>query len=289
MSPDALPLPRLKLHGLAGPTGDDARRLLTHAAHVDGRGVEQVWAEVCSAAGLSTGAYLLTVEEAEALAEAMVLQPGAVGVAGRDFRVRVHTYRLLAAEEAGADPAQRPYDAGFASAAQLVRSRMPDDRRLAAIAELALFSEASRTLLDQAARRATEQLGGQIGLVTLLTAGAQSFVGDHGLEGWAAEAGGTPVEWAFCATTVRRREAYVVPDARTDVHQRSNPLTGPIVSYAGVPLITADGHALGALCVLGDAPAEPGPEQLEALAAVAAETVGRLEAARVPRVRTSAA
>jgi len=272
------PLPRLPLHGLAGPTADDAHRLVKHAAHADGRPVEEVWAQVCSAAGLSTGAYLLTVDEAERLAEAMVAQPASVGVLGHDFRVQVRSYRLLAEREAGAAPQVAPFDAGYRSAALLVRARMPDDRRIAAIAALDLFSEANKAILDDAARRAAERLGGPTGLVTLVTEGAQTFAGSHGLDGWLGEAGGTPVEWAFCATTVRRREPYVVEHAVDDVHQRANPLVrvGGLASYAGVPLITVGGHALGALCVL-DAEDAPTPGQVRELEALAADTVERLE------------
>jgi len=290
MTPSATPLPRLPLHGLAGPTADDARRVLDHAAHADGRVARRVWAEVCAESGLSTGCYLLTVDEAEALAEAMVAQPAAVGVAGRDFRVRVRSYRLLAEQESAAPPGSRPFDAGYRSAGQLVLSRMPDDRRLAAIAALDLFSEENRLALDLAARRAAERLGGKVGLVTLVTEISQNYVGQHGLEGWPAEAGGTPVEWAFCATTVRRREAYVITDANVDVLQRSNPLAraSGAVSYAGVPLITVDGHALGALCVLDDGPATPRPDQLAELEAIAAETVRALEAGRDARQREAA-
>jgi GAF domain-containing protein len=287
MTSSATPLPRLPLHGLAGPTGDDARRVLQHAAHADGRAPERVWAEVCAAAGLSTGCYLLTVEEAGALADAMVAQPAAVGVAGHDFRVRVQSYRLLAQQEALAGPGLRPFDAGYRTAGQLVRTRMPDDRRLSAIAALDLFSEDNRLLLDLAARRAADRLGGKVGLVTLVTEMSQHYVGQHGLAGWPAEAGGTPVEWAFCATTVRRRETHVIPDATVDVLQRANPLVGPggAVSYAGAPLITLEGHVLGAVCVVGDAPLVPCPGQVAELEEIAAETLRTLEAERATRSR----
>ena len=287
MSSAATPLPRLPQHGLAGPTGDDALRLLSHAAHADHRIVQRVWAEVCEASGLSTGVHLLTVAQAEALAEAMVAQPAAVGVAGRDFRIRVRSYALLAVQEAASDAAPRSFDPGYRSAAELVRSRMPDDRRIAAIAALDLFSEANQAILDTAARRAAEHLGTPVGMATLVTEGAQSYVGSHQLEGWSAAAGGTPVEWAFCATTVRRREPYVVTDATVDVHQRSNPLVqlGTTVSYAAVPLTTSDAHVLAALCALGPTPLTPPPHQLEGPASIRAEAPAQVEAGRAA-VRT---
>ena len=287
MTSPAAPLPRLAQHGLAGPTADDARRVLHHAAHADGRVPERVWAEVCADAGVSADRHLLTVDQAEALADAMVAQPAAVGVAGHDFRVRVRSYRLLAQQEAAAEPRPRPFDAGYRTAGQLVRSRMPDDRRLSAIAALDLFSQENRSVLDLAAGRAVECLGGKVGLVTLVTEISQHYVGHHGLAGWSAEAGGTPVEWAFCATTVRRRELYVVPDASVDVHQRSNPLVTPgtAVSYAGVPLVTVDGHALGAVCVLDDLPLAPCPAQVAELEMIAVETLRTLEAERDARAR----
>jgi PAS domain S-box-containing protein len=50
--------------------------------------------------------------------------------------------------------------------------------------------------------------------------------------------------------------------------------------YAGTPLITSSGHAIGTLCLLGTRPSEFGEEQMKVLGAFARAVVGRLEMLR---------
>ena len=58
---------------------------------------------------------------------------------------------------------------------------------------------------------------------------------------------------AVCDHTIRSVRPLVVPDLREDSRFRTLPIvTGnpPILAYLGIPLITPDGHALGALCAM---------------------------------------
>ena len=155
--------------------------------------------------------------------------------------------------------------------------------RLAEIADLDLFSERVQARLDEFARRAAERFDLPTGLVTVVLDAAQCFAGRYGVAGWMVQAQGTPVEWSFCATSVRTRREYVVPDARTDASQKDNPLVtvDGIGCYAGVPLITSRGHVVGNYCVLGTGPRPFTPEDVAELGRMAEDVVAEIEASRL--------
>ena len=85
---------------------------------------------------------------------------------------------------------------------------------------------------------------------------------------------------AFCATAIQQSDVFVVPDALNDERFRNNPLvvSEPNVRfYAGAPLIDADGHALGTICVLDRIPREFLPDQQTALKALSRLVLAQLE------------
>jgi len=76
---------------------------------------------------------------------------------------------------------------------------------------------------------------------------------------------------------------FVVNDARRDERFAANPMvTGApgIRFYAGAPLITPDGHALGMLCITDQVPRELSTEQKTSLEALSRQVVAQLELRR---------
>ncbi|WPZ33544.1 histidine kinase dimerization/phospho-acceptor domain-containing protein [Thalassobaculum sp. OXR-137] len=85
----------------------------------------------------------------------------------------------------------------------------------------------------------------------------------------------TTRDMAFCSYTILQRTPMVVADALEDSRFMDNPLvTGEphIRAYAGVPLITEDGLALGSLCVIDTRPRQFTDDQMASLSDLA-ETV----------------
>ena len=171
------------------------------------------------------------------------------------------------------------------NAAQAPPDATPNEReRLSEIARLDLFSDDVAALLDDLTTTAASELGMPISLVSVVLDEAQEFAASHGLEGWLAEAQGTPVEWAFCRHAVRNEKAFVVEDAKTHPLVHDNPLVTleGVRCYAGIPLITSRGFAIGTLCVIGTEPKSFSAREIGRLEALAAETVTRIEARRRP-------
>ncbi len=94
----------------------------------------------------------------------------------------------------------------------------------------------------------------------------------------------TPRDVAFCAHAILQTDPLIVKDATVDERFRDSSLVTAepyIRFYAGFPLMTSDGFALGTLCAIDRKPRELAPHQRSTMEALARQVMSLLEYRRV--------
>lgn len=91
---------------------------------------------------------------------------------------------------------------------------------------------------------------------------------------------------SMCAHAILQKDLLIVPDATLDKRFKDNPLVvsePKIRFYAGAPLISPSGHALGTLCVIDQVPRQLTKDQKEALRVLSRHVMAQLELRRRSR------
>lgn len=153
-----------------------------------------------------------------------------------------------------------------------------ETERLIALARYALLDTPPEPDFDALAKLAANLCGAPIAMVSLVDADRQWFKARIGMEPTE-----TPREISFCGHALHASDLFVIPDATQDARFADNPLVlqDPQVQfYAGAPLRTEEGHALGALCVMDRRPRQLTPEQREGLQTLARQVLAQMELRR---------
>ena len=120
--------------------------------------------------------------------------------------------------------------------------------------------------------------GTPVALISLLDADRQWFKARVGLDMQEM-----PREISFCTHAIRQHGLFVVPDMTQDPRFAEHPLVQGethVRFYAGMPLVTPGGHALGTLCVVDKVPRELTRAQTRTLEVLGRQTVSLLELRR---------
>lgn len=148
--------------------------------------------------------------------------------------------------------------------------------RLVALEKLGVLDTLPEQAYDDIVALAMRICEVPIALVSLIDRERQWFKACIGLD-----VRETHRDAAFCAHAILRPDdLFIVEDATKDERFSENPLVvgGPEIRfYAGAPIVTEDGYALGTVCVIDTVPRMLSEEQQRGLKALARQTAALLQ------------
>jgi two-component sensor histidine kinase len=151
-------------------------------------------------------------------------------------------------------------------------------QRLEALHRYGILDTSREAEFDDLTRLAAYICQTPIAVVNFVDADRQWFKSEIGLG-----VSETSRDISVCTHAIRRKGIFIVPDMAADERFANNPLvTGEphMRFYAGVPLETTDGYALGTICVLDIKPRELDEPQKSALHSLARQVIALLELRR---------
>jgi sigma-B regulation protein RsbU (phosphoserine phosphatase) len=150
--------------------------------------------------------------------------------------------------------------------------------RLEALREYEILDTDPEVGFDDLASLAAQICGVPIAAITLIDSERQWFKSRVGIEDTE-----TPLQQSLCAYAILRPQTLVIEDAARNEEFSGHPAVEGdegIRFYAGTPLVTPEGFALGTICVADSVPRRLELEQLRALEALARQTQTQLEMRR---------
>jgi anti-sigma regulatory factor (Ser/Thr protein kinase) len=150
--------------------------------------------------------------------------------------------------------------------------------RLKALRQYRILDTEPEQAFDDLTLIASQICGVPVALISLVDEDRQWFKSRVGIE---ARESSRSV--SFCAHAILQRGIFTIPDASKDERFRDNPFVRGdphIRFYAGAPITTQDGYALGTLCVIDYVPRKLTDDQIKALEALERQVTAQLELRR---------
>jgi len=154
---------------------------------------------------------------------------------------------------------------------------VPNDEsaRMEAVGRYDLLDTPPDGAFDRITALAARIFNVPVAIVSVVDSDRIWFKSHHGLD--ISEIGR---DGGLCASAIFSDKPWIVTDARSDPRTFANPLVASdfgLQFYAGIPLRTGDGHALGTLCVLDFEPREITDAEIATLSDLAAMVMSELE------------
>ncbi|MCO5936384.1 GAF domain-containing protein [Mucilaginibacter sp. RB4R14] len=150
-----------------------------------------------------------------------------------------------------------------------------EQQRLSAVDRFKNLDDGITKDLNDIVALVSEICGTPVALVTLLDNEIQWFKAAVG-----TDVTDTPRSISFCNNTIEQEGVNIIYDLQKDDRHNQNPLvTGDpnVRFYAGSPLITKDGYAIGSLCVVDMEPRDLTVHQQKALQIMSKQVVNLME------------
>jgi len=153
-----------------------------------------------------------------------------------------------------------------------------EKKRLEVLWQYDVLDTVPEEVFDDLADLAASICEAPVAMITLVDEKRQWFKSKTGIS-----VSETSRDVSFCGHAILQHELFIVPDATKDDRFAHNPLVTSepkIRFYAGAPLFTPDGYALGTLCVIDKVARTLRPDQRRALEILSRHVMTQLELRR---------
>jgi adenylate cyclase len=155
-----------------------------------------------------------------------------------------------------------------------------EKERLEDLKNYQILDTAPEVCFDDITTLAAQILGCPVSFIEFMDEDRQWLKSKYGLPEDFSE---TPRDIAICATTICQSDLLLVSDLTKDVRFSENPMVSAapnIRFYAGMPLITPAGQAIGTMCTVDFEPKDITVDQQEALRCLSHQVMTQLELRR---------